>query len=345
MIVKASEADRTAKNPPRGMIAALVYGPDAGLVRERTEVLLRTVVDNLSDPFRVADLDEQALVNDPARLGDEAAAISMLGGRRVVRVRGASNALAKLFESFLEAPAGDSLVVVEAGDLAKGSALRRVFEAADNAAAIPCYPDSARDLDDVVRGVLRAEGLSIAPAALADAVSRLGSDRGVTRRELEKLALYARGKKQVTPQDVRAVMGDEAEARVEEVCDAAGSGDLPRLDLALERLWAADVSPVAVLRQAMMHFQRLLLVNAEAGRGQNIDDAIRKLRPPVHFSRTASFKTQAQKWNESMLCETLDLLLETEALCKTTAVPAEATCARALFNVAAIARQRITNRA
>ena len=336
MIVKSSEADRTAKNPPRGLVAALVYGPDSGLARERSETLLKTAVEDLSDPFRVCDLDEQTLSNDPARLFDEAASISMLGGRRVVRVRGASNALAKLFEAFLAEPAGDALVVVEGGDLAKGSALRRVFEEADNAAAIPCYTDSARDLAEVVRDALRAEGLSIAPDALQDAVSRLGSDRGVTRRELEKLALYARGQKQISLEDVRAAMGDEAEARIEEACDAAGSGDLARLDLALERLWTADVSAVAVLRQAMSHFQRLLLVGG--ARGESLDEAMKKLRPPLHFSRTASFKTQVQKWNEARFFDALDLLLEAEALCKTTAVPTEAACGRAMFNVAAMAR-------
>ena len=67
---------------------------------------------------------------------------------------------------------------------------------------------------------------------------------------------------------------------------------------------------------------------------------MRKLRPPLHFSRTAAFKAQVQKWSEAKLFEALDLLLETEALCKTTGVPAEAACARALFNVAAMGRMR-----
>jgi len=340
MIVKSSEADRAARNPPKGMIAALVYGPDVGLSRERAETLLKTVVSDLSDPFRVSDLDEQTLSTDPARLADEAAAISMLGGRRVVRVRGAGNTLAKIFETFLDDPKGDALVVVEAGDLAKGSALRRVFEEADNAAAIPCYPDTARDLSEVVRETLRTEGLAIAPDALEDAISRLGSDRGVTRRELEKLALYARGKKLVTLEDVRAAMGDEAEARVEEACDSAGLGELARLDLTLERLWASDVSPVAVLRQAMGHFQRLLLAGSEVARGESPDGVVKKLRPPLHFSRIPAFKSQMLKWNETRLGEALDMLLEAEVLCKTTGVPAEAACARALFSVAVMGRMR-----
>jgi DNA polymerase III subunit delta len=165
MIVKSSDADRYAANPPKTLVAALVFGPDTGLVRERAEALMRTVVEDLNDAFRVADLDDSTLVSDPARLSDEAAAISMLGGRRVVRVRGAGNNLAKLFESFLDEPAGDALVVVEGSDLAKGTSLRKLFEDAGNAAAIACYPDSARDLFDVVRSGLKAERLAIAPTA------------------------------------------------------------------------------------------------------------------------------------------------------------------------------------
>jgi DNA polymerase-3 subunit delta len=338
MIVKSSDADRYAARPPDGIAAFLVFGPDSGLVRERAETMMKTVVADLNDAFRVADLDGDALASDPARLADEAAAIPMLGGRRVVRVRGAGNALAKVFESFLDDPAGGAMIVVEGGDLAKGTGLRKLFEEAGNAAAIACYPDSARDLHEVVRSGLKSEGFAIAPDALEDAVSRLGSDRGVTRRELEKLALYCHGRKSVTIEDVRAVLGDEAEARAEEAIDAAGTGDVGRLDPALERLWVAGISPVAVLRQAMSHFQRVLLVAVESRRGESAESAMRRLRPPVHFARAASFRRQAERWSEAALGEILGQLLDTEALCKTTAVPGEAACGRALMNIAARAR-------
>ncbi len=338
MIVAARDADRFAASPPKDLRVALVFGPDAGLVQERAETLLKTVVPDLSDAFNVADLSESVLLSDPARLADEAAAISMMGGRRVVRVRGASNDLTDLFEQFLDDSLGDALVVVEAGDLGKGTGLRKLFEGDAKAAAIACYADTARNLEDVVRDAMRSHGLSIAPDALADAVSRLGSDRGVTRRELEKLALYAQGQKTVSLDDVRAVMGDEAEARAEEACDAAGAGDFSRLDLALERLWAADMNAVAVARSAMGHFQRLLHVSELVERGENTDGALRKLRPPLHFLRSDSFKAQLRRWNQDKLGEALDMLLEAETLAKTTAVPAEAAVGRTLMNIAAMAR-------
>jgi DNA polymerase-3 subunit delta len=340
MIVKSHEAQRYAAKPPAGIVAALIFGPDQGLVRERGEAMALSVVPDLTDAFRVTELDDATLAGDPARLSDEAASLSMMGGRRVVRVRGAGNGLAKLFESFLDDPKGDALVVVEAGDLAKNAALRTVFEKADNAAAIACYPDSERDLPDIVRAALKAEGLTIGDDALAEAASRLGADRGVTRRELEKLALYARGSKSVSLEDVRAVMGDESELRAEEACDAAGEGDMARLDLTLSRLWAADESPVMVVRAALSHFQRLLAARSAVDRKENLDAALRKMWPPIHFSRTTAFKGQVSRWSEDRLGEALDLLLETEVLCKTTAVPAEAALGRALLNIAAMARAR-----
>src|SRR5690348_330682 len=215
--VKGASIERTLTHPPKNLVAALIFGPDQGLVRERAETLIQAIVPNLKDPFLVADLDDGVLAGDPARLFDEAAAISMLGGRRVVRVRGAGNALAQLFESFLADSKGDALVVVQAGDLAKSSALRKTFEEAGNAAAIGCYADTVEGAARVVQGALRAEGFSISDEALEDALSRLGADRGLIRREIEKLALYAQGTKRIELEDVRAVLGDEAEARVEAV--------------------------------------------------------------------------------------------------------------------------------
>src|SRR5450755_3189155 len=98
MEIKSHLADRFMASPPPSLVAALVYGPDQGMVRERAGRLAKSVVPDLNDPFRVAELDGATLDSDPARLWDEAAALSMIGGRRVVRVQAAGTGLAKDFE-------------------------------------------------------------------------------------------------------------------------------------------------------------------------------------------------------------------------------------------------------
>ncbi len=81
--------------------------------------------------------------------------------------------------------------------------------------------------------------------------------------------------------------------------------------------------------------QHSLVVNGEAH--VSPDDASLTL---LHFLREQSFKAQANRWNGDRLADALDMLLEAEALSRTTAVPAEAVCGRTLMNIAALAKAR-----
>lgn len=344
MKIKASEAERFAARPDARVRAVLVYGPDSGLIRERINALSRSVVEDPSDPFRIADLTDGDLRQDPARLADEAAAIAMLGGRRIVRIRGAGDTLSKTFDGFLTDPKGDALIIVEGGDLGPRSSLRKLFEEAANAAAMPCYADDAATLEDTIRKRLARDGLMAEPAALQYLTSNLGSDRGVTLNELEKLALYmgpgsAEGAKQtVTLADVRACVGDNADSGLDDVVDAAIGGDLAALDVALARARSADLSPIAMLNALSRHLIQLHLVVSEIESGTPADTAMRAMRPPVHFSRASMVRRQLSLWNRRRLDRALTLVVEADTQCKTTGLPENAICGQTLLRIAQAAR-------
>ena len=175
--------------------AVLLYGPDAGLVRERADTLARTVCPDLKDPFRVADLSGSALAADPARLADEAAQMSLIGGRRVIRVHDAADRLAGLFAGSSDTAAGDGFIVAEAGDLPGSSALRRVFDNSPRAAAIGCYPDTPRDRAAVIRDTLRAHRITASGEATQylDRASRQRSPAD-PRRTRKARAVCRRGR-------------------------------------------------------------------------------------------------------------------------------------------------------
>src|SRR5579864_1275498 len=181
MRLPAARVAAFLRRPDPEIRAILLYGPDAGLVRERAETLARGVCPDLHDPFRVAEPTAAALAADPARLADEAAQISLMGGRRVVRVREAGDALASLFARFLSDPPGDAVVVVEAGDLPGRSALRRAFDDAPAGASIGCYPDTPRDLAAVIRETCAERRIAVSRDATDFLVGHLGGDRLLTR--------------------------------------------------------------------------------------------------------------------------------------------------------------------
>ena len=325
--------------PDAAMRAVLLYGPDTGLVKERAEALTKTRVADLHDPFGVSELGAGDLKTDPARLADEAQALSLGGGGRVVRVRQATDGCSDAVRSFLEldTPA-EAMVLIEAGELGPRSSLRKLFEGAANAVALPCYADGARDLADVVRQTLSKNNLTIGRDAMAALVQSLGADRGLTRGELEKLVLYKDSSGEVTIEDVAAVVGDAAATSMDDVVNAAAVGDAGALDSALSKTLGEGANPVQVVRAAQRHFQRLHLAAGEMAKGKSAGDAMKALRPPVFFQNQDRFVHQLRLWPVTRLARAFELLTEAELGCKSTGLPAEAICGRALIQIAQAAR-------
>jgi DNA polymerase-3 subunit delta len=318
-----------------GAVAAtLFYGPDTGLVKERADRLTAAVAGDLADPFRVSELTPERLRDQPSLLSDEAAALTFGGGRRVVRLRGAGDSQAGILESFLEAKTCDALVIVEADDLGPRSSLRQLFEAAENAAAVPCYRDEAGDLARLIGEELGRARLQPTEEARDYLTSVLGGDRGVTRRELEKIVSYMGPSELARPlglAEVVACVGDSAALSVDDLMFALGDGDLPAVERLTDRVLAEGTAPVAILRMAARHFLRLHLVATAEDR----ERTIRTLRPPVFFKYAPRLQDQIRRWSAARLHQSLDRLLRAEMDCKRTRMPAEVLCRRALLEIAA----------
>jgi DNA polymerase III subunit delta len=321
--------------PDATIRAALIYGPDAGLVRERADRLARAICSDLKDPFRIADFTASALAEDPARLNDEAAALSLVGGRRVVRIRDATDTIGALCARFLDSlPPGDSVVVVEAGELAARSSLRRAFEAAPMGVAIPCYADSRRDLEELAREVLGADAISVTGEAMSYLTSHLGGDRLASRRELEKLALFAGPRGQVGLAEAVASVGDNAALTIDDIIFAVAEGDAAGLERSLLRAFSEGEMPITVLRAAMRHFQRLHLVASQIAAGMSEDEALKTLRPPLFFKVQERFKRQMRLWTAQHAAKALERLTRAELNAKRSALPAETICRDALLQIA-----------
>jgi len=329
------QADGFAAAPDPAIRAVLVYGADQGLVRERADRLCRSVVEDLGDPFRVAELDGQALVKDAATLYDEAAALALTGGRRVVRVRAAPERLGEIFGEFLKAPGGDALIVVEAGELAATSKLRKAFEAAKTGAAIACYRDEGRDLTRVVEETLREHGLTAGREALGLMLAYLGGDRLLTRAEIAKLAIYMGGESSVSLEDVEAVMADGSFLSHERIVAAVLAGKPAELERALDRAFAERESPVAILNAVRRELQRLALYLGLVAGGRTHEQALSAMRidPRRQFRIAEPLKAAGALWSETACRAALDILVDADGLAKSTGYPEDTMCRHALQQV------------
>ncbi|MDB5364177.1 MAG: polymerase subunit delta [Rhodospirillales bacterium] len=340
MKLAGAAIERFLKSPDKNVRAVLVYGPDEGLVRERARALALSVVEDLNDPFRVASFAHEApLIEDATRLADEAASLSLMGGRRLVRVREASDKLAKAVALLLDRDS-DSFSVLEAGDLGPRSALRKLFEASPHGAAMPCYVEDERQLARTLSDALAERNVRIDGDALQALASSLVGDRMIARQEVEKLATYLGPGTTATLEDVEAVVGDSAGLAIDDAAQAAASGDVPGLDRCLTRLFAEATSAIGLLRVAQTYVRRLHATRARIDAGDSVDAACAKLQPPLFFKARDNFMRQVERWTLPRLETAMNGLVAAEAACKRTGAEETVLASRAMFAVAQLAARR-----
>lgn len=308
---KAHEVEAWLAKPDPSKHIVLIYGPDRGLVSERSRRVALATGLPLDDPFSVIRLDAAELDQSPGRLESEARTIPMFAGKRLIWVGGAGTqkGLVEDLKQLLQAPAEETFVLVEAGELRKGNPLRTAVEGAADAMALPCYADDMRSIDALIDEELGRDGLRISLEAREALKANLGGDRLASRGEIAKLALYALDKGHIELDDVRAVIGDVGAISADEVIDSVLGGRRQRFETAFARYVAAGSPPFVLLNAGLRQFQALqMLKGAMEESGKSAAAAVASARPPVFFSRRPLIEGALKSWSAETLERTPALL-------------------------------------
>ena len=338
--LKGAEVERFITRPDPARPIVLVFGPDAGLVRERAEALVRASVDDPKDPFQLARLEGDDLASEPTRLVEEATTIPLFRGRRAVWVRAGGRNFAPAVEALLATPSPDCRVVIEAGDLKRSAPLRAVCERAKNAAALPCYTDDEKSLVRLIDDEMRAAGLSISPEARAALVPLLGGDRLASRHEVHKLALFARGKARVELDDVMAVVADASTIALDALIDAAFAGRTGELEVQFGKAHTAGTAPGTMLSAALRQVAQLHRAMLSVEDGASPSDAAGGIQPFLHFSRRAAVEAALKIWTSARLERAMAQLAEATLEARRQTAMADTIAQRTLLALAVNARRK-----
>src|SRR4051812_21520992 len=308
--LKSSDIESFVARPDPARAVVLVFGPDAGLVSERVDAIVRASVDDAADPFALVRLDGDTLASDPARLVDEATTIPMFGRRRAIRVRAGSRNFVPAIEGLLGAPLRDCRVVIEAGDLKRNAALRVVCERAKTAVAIPCYADADRDIGRLIDEEMRSADIAIAPDARAALMPLLGGDRRASRAELRKLALYAQGNERVELDDVMAVVADASALALDTLIDAAFAGRLADVEKEFGKTMIAGTNASTIIGAALRQLDRLHVLRLTIEAGTSVTATIEQVQPQIHFRRKPLIEAALKAWTAERLAKVMSMLAE-----------------------------------
>jgi len=301
--LKAHEADRFLTSPPKGIRLFLLYGNDAGAITERARALENLALE-LGGGEEVLRIGSDEISDNPGRIADEVNSASLFGGEPVISVRvldGRHNVIGAL-EPVLERPPDSSWLVVEAGELKPESPLRKAFEKAKTAVALPTYRLEGNGLTALIRESAKEAGLTVDDDALELLEENLGGDRLAVRGELEKLFLYAEGGT-ISLGDVQAVVGDTVDAETDDLIDAALLGESEALETGLARL-RAESGPFGSLGTLMLrHLLTLQTLRAAVDCGKSATAVIEDARPPIFRTRRSAVVNVLERWPSDSLRE------------------------------------------
>src|SRR5436305_11478790 len=338
--LRGRDIDAFLKQPDPGRPIILLYGPDAGLVRERADALVASAIDDAADPFSYVRMDGDELSADPSRLVEEALTIPMFGGRRAIRVRAGSRNFASGVDTLANMPLKDCRIVIEAGELRPESPLRKACERAKTAVAIGCYPDGERDLARLIDDELRLSNLRIAPDARATLMALLGGDRQASRNELKKLALYAHGQAEVTLDDVMAVVADASELKIDLIVDGAFAGKPDLVETEFAKAVVAGIYPGMIISAAQRQAAWLHKSALAVAEGTPVSSLLDSGFPRLHFSRKGNVDTALRNFSAPRMLAIIDQLAAAALEIRKPAALAAVIAQRTLLSIAVNAKRR-----
>ena len=345
LLRRRPDIERFLKSPGGDVRAALIFGRDLGVVRERATELAAASTGKPDDPFDTALLTDADLESEPARLEEELAALSLLGGRRLVRLRlsggaRAERTAAEALETHLDGRLNpDAFLLIEAGDLGRDSALRRMAEKAERCAAIACYEDEVGDIVRFTRAALAAEGLGLTAEAQQMFAARMPGERGVARQEIERLILFLGPGSGVTAgvKELEAFVGVEPEASLAGAALDAFGGRVAQAHAALGRAAREGMGGAAAVRAMSGHLARLRRIATLLAGGATMPEALKAAQ--VFWKNEREMGRQARCWTLAELDQLQPELLAADLACKQAGSPDEIIAERLAIAIAGRARR------
>jgi DNA polymerase III subunit delta len=336
MKLKAADTQRALRQLPAGIRAVLIFGPDEALIRDRAKAVGKQIVPDLKDPFNVSELTGADVNSEPARLADEAAALSLMGGARLVMVSQASDSTLEALTAALNQPGAQSLMLLSAGELTPKSKLRAFAEKRPDVLAIACYPEDARALTAMLTDVAAGQGYRLTSDAAQLLLSASGGERDIAKQELYKLLTYVnRPGAEVTAAQANEIVANWGGADFDDLVAAVCGGKAEAADAQLTRLMSEGTNAIAMLRAVARRLWMFTAAHAAISTGQSAREVADKLFGAMAWKQSPAFLAQLDRWSATRCEAGLARLTQAERDSKVTGAPAELIAARALLALSA----------
>lgn len=279
MNIKPEQVEGILKSLPPQIRGVVIYGSNEGMISTLSQQFVKAVSPDVYDAFHVSYLEMSDISSDVGTLYAEYNAQSLMGGRRVVVIKEATNLLTKPLKEMLSSSRSDSLLVITSSSLKTKDSLAVMAKDESDFYGIGCYDDRDEDIATFASKFMSKNGFSIDNATFQLLCSRLSNDRKISANELDKLITYMGNKKNIDISDIQTVISDTSASSQEDLCYFVAQGFTEKAVASYNRLVFEGEQPVSLIRTLSYHFMKLLDCAVKMEKGETADKVIFGMRP------------------------------------------------------------------
>ncbi len=343
MKISAYKIEQTVASPDPKLCIFLLFGPDRGLSMRYFDMLAQHFAPDIDDPFSVAQLSIDQLIDEPNLLIEEAQTISLTGEKKTILIKHCDDTCWGAFDALLTFEQINANIVVRAGELGVRSKLRQKLEAHPRAGVIGCYAN-AKDTSMLLKDALAKDDISIDPQAKQFLLASLGDDLAIKSNAIEMYCLYAGKNGHLDIEDVKACAFGNDSLHMDEIAMVASEGNAYELDHLILDAWQAGQQPVQMMRMVCNHLLRLWQAVELIEAGHDANSAMKHLRPPVFFKQIERFRRQISIWPRPRILQALQLVQACDRTLRKTGMPTKIIAGRCLHQLASMARKKMADK-
>lgn len=296
--------------------AALIFGPESGLVSIRSKEIAKKIITDSSNPFAFSDISTKRIEENGNILFDEFFSMSMFGpDRKLIKIDQANNKITKNIKSLFEVESkSDNFILLIAGELDSTSSLRKLSEKSPKIATIACYEDNVATISNIIRSEFTKKNIKIEAGVIEYINSKFGKNRLIILNEINKVITYLDEEKYLTLDIVQNLFSDISEVTINEFVNNFVALDLKKTVTILDQIYYQKINPVVILRYLQNYFFKLYKIAVAIKEGSNLEIEMKSQR--IFFKEQDFFRKHHKIWQINSIEKIMMRLQEIEIKCK-----------------------------
>ena len=206
---------------------------------------------------------------------------------------------------------------------------------------VPCYEETLPNIKAKLLDIFDENNLQFNNDFISELTSKFSKDSSINQMEFDKLKTFLINNENVNQISLLNLINNNTDININKVAICCANGNVKDALFFYEKALQFSISPISIIKAILKHFKTIECVLCLVNNGNNIDNAINSLKPPVFFKDKPHITAQTKFWTMKKIDLVKKRLIDTEIKCKNNNINDKLLIAQLVLSISVIAKNAI----